>query len=76
MKTMENSYDSKDPQSIPVLSPFVYFQSAPQNKKSQGLPDCTQDILCKEQIALEELNELQCSSKVRILLKFSSYPRI
>ncbi|XP_034242553.1 poly(A) RNA polymerase, mitochondrial-like isoform X2 [Thrips palmi] len=69
MKTMENSYDSKDPQSIPVFSPFLYFQSDPQSGRSQALTDLTEDIQCKEQAALKELKDLQCSSKNRLRME-------
>ncbi|KAK3927867.1 Poly(A) RNA polymerase, mitochondrial [Frankliniella fusca] len=62
---MNSSFHSKDPQSIPVTSPFLYYY---HSEKFSGsvLPDSTKDLQCNEKEILKELQNLQCNEKTRL----------
>lgn len=61
---------SKDPQSIPVTSPFLYYFHS-ETSSGNILPDSTKDLLSNDELILQELQSLQCNEKSRLQTEIS-----
>lgn len=64
-KVVKNAYHSKDPLSIPVTSPYLYFYNS-EKKFTNSSPDCTEHVECDENKILLELADLKCSDNDRL----------